>query len=161
MGAPAEPALGSVRGSLAWLTVLISVLTTAVTETFITIAIPKPVAAAPPTTPADVCRDRAGLEAFSKPFNAANSAVQKAMGQAFVTAFEHRIHVKMNIVRQLEGYKPGGRWGADMKTRLIAGLERTVRADQAVIRHEITAQRWGREYDEFNRAADDLAAPIC
>jgi hypothetical protein len=160
-GAPAEPALGSVRGSLAWLTIIISVLTTAVTETFITLTIPKPAAAAPPATPADVCRDRAGLEASSKPLNAADSAVQKATGQASVAAFEHRIHVKMSIVHELEGYKPNGRWGADMKTRLIAGLERTVRADEAVIRHEITAQRWIREYDEFNRAADDLAAPIC
>jgi hypothetical protein len=161
MGAPAEPALGSVRGSLAWLMVLISVLTTAVTETFITIAIPKPVAAAPPTTPADVCRDRAGLEAFSKPLNAADSAVQKATGQAFFAAFEHRVRVKMSIVHELEGYKPSGRWGADMKTQLIAGLERTVRADRAVIRHEISAQRWGREYDEFTRAAEAVNAPIC
>jgi hypothetical protein len=48
-----------------------------------------------------------------------------------------------------------------MKTRLIVGLELTIRADRALLRHETTGRKWARDYDELIRAYNDMVAPVC
>jgi hypothetical protein len=78
-----------------------------------------------------------------------------------VAAFEHRIRVATGVVREFEAYEPSGSWGADMKTRLIAGVERTLRADRALLRHKMTGKTWAHEYDDLSRAAQDLLTPLC
>lgn len=159
VGALAGPTLGSVRGSFEWLTIFISALAIAVGA--IVGNAPEPSAVAPLTAPADVCRDQAGLEAFTRPLPAANKAIQKATRETIVAAFEHQIHVATGVIHEVEGYEPSGSWGAHMKIRLIAGLERTIRADRALLRHETTGRKWARDYDELIRAYNDMVAPVC
>ncbi len=48
-----------------------------------------------------------------------------------------------------------------MRTRLIAALRRTVRADRAYLDREIDWKKWRAEYHELSRVADDLNKPIC
>jgi hypothetical protein len=151
IGAAAEPTLGSVRGSLEWLTMLVPALVSAVGLSVLNASQPVGAATAPVTAPSDVCRDHAGLNEFGKPFTAAQGAA---------TAPE-RIPLYARIVRELAAFKPSSSWGADVKRRLIAGLERRIRADRSWLRREITNRRWVLEQHELDRAIDDLNAAIC
>jgi hypothetical protein len=78
-----------------------------------------------------------------------------SMAALAAPAAHHRSRPRPRAVRAEQS------WGAAMKPRLIAGLERIIRADRALVRHEITRRRHEREYDEANGAAADLAAATC
>jgi hypothetical protein len=163
---PAQETLGSSRGSLLWLTILVPALVTSVAQAVLVPApTHEPGISAPPrpawTTPAPVCRDRTGLEAFSKPLPAAEAAIAHATTQTIVAAVEGRIRVASGVVRGLKGYEPSGEWGADTRTRLIAALRQTVRADKAFLHRRILFEKWRAQYRDLNRVADDLVKPVC
>jgi hypothetical protein len=163
---PGEETLGSPRGSLLWLTMLVPLLVTAVAEAVLVPAPAQTPAGSAPTrpaatAPAPVCRDRAGLEAFSGPLHAASVALAHATKDTVAAAFVRRTRVARSVVRNLEGYKPNSKWGAQMQARLIAALGRTVRADEAFRHRRMALKKWRAEYRDLNRAADDLFKPAC
>lgn len=163
---PGEETLGSPRGSLLWLTMLVPLVVTAVAEAILVPAPTQAPASSAPTrpaatAPAPVCRDRAGLEAFSGPLHAASVALAHATKETVAAAFVRRTRVARSVVRNLKGYKPSSKWGAQMQARLIAALRRTVRADEAFRHRRMAFKKWRAEYRDLNRAADDLFTPVC
>jgi hypothetical protein len=152
-----EGTLGTARGSLGW----VAILAPALLATVGGASLDPPKKPTPALAATDVCRDRAGLESFSKPLPAADRAVVKATRATVVAAFENRIAVVSGVVDALASYEPHGTWGAGMQKRLISGLSRTVRADRAYIHHEIDGKAWVASRHELDRAAADLARPIC
>ena len=162
-GPPAQPTLGYVRGSLLWLTMLVPGLICSV-GTAVLAAPPEPVAA-PARAADDVCRDRAGLEALLVPAYAADEARHRAVMQGTreeaIAAFRRRIRVATGAVHALEQYQPHGEWGAEMRTRMVAALARTIRADRAYLDRKIDGKTWASERLHLNPVADDINKPLC
>src|SRR5439155_12415575 len=103
-----QETLGYARASLLWLTMLVPVLVGTVAQAVLSPA-PAPVEAGARTRAADdVCRDRAGLEAFGKPLPAAEAAIAHATTQTIVAAVEGRIQAATSAAQGLEGYEPHG-----------------------------------------------------
>ena len=162
-GARAEPGLGYVRGSLVWVAFLVPAIVTAVGGVALDSAVlddPEPALAAPARAAPVVCRDQAGLAALTRPLTAAEIAVREATSRTVVAAWEERIRAATGLVRELERYETESSWGAEVKPRLIAALQRSVRADRAYLGRKIDERRWQEEREELRHVSDDLAAPV-
>ncbi len=164
-GAGADPALGYARGSLVWLVFLIPAVMTSAAQAVLDstiLATPEPALAAPERAAADICRDRDGLSAVGEPFSAASAAINDATAPRTVrAAVARRIPVTTSVIRELERYETASSWGADIKNRLIAGLERILRADAAYLDGKISAVMWFEERAKLLPVTDDLVAPTC
>jgi hypothetical protein len=163
---PGQQTLGSPRGSLLWLTMLVPLLLSTVVEAVLvpaptqapaSSALTRPAA----TAPAPVCRDRTRLDALGTPLHAAELALARATKKTVAAAFVRRTRVARSAAHNVEGYEPSSKWGAQMKARLIAALRRTVRADQAYLHRQLSFKQWRAEYRDLDRVADDLFKPVC
>jgi hypothetical protein len=89
-------------------------------------------------------------------------AINNATTARTVTAaVAARIPVTTGVIRELERYETASSWGASVKKRLIAGLKRISRADEAFLDGKIDAAMWHEERDELRPVANELVAPTC
>jgi hypothetical protein len=155
-----QKTLGSPRGSLLWLTILVPAVVASVGEAALVhppSAPPTPVA----TASAPVCRDRTRLDAFGTPLHAAEVALSKATKETVVAVFMRRTRVARSAAERVAGYEPATKWGAEMKAQLVGALRRTIRADRAYLHRRIPYKKWRAEYRDLSRVADDLFKPVC
>jgi hypothetical protein len=110
------------------------------------------------TAAIDTCRDQTEMAAFLEPLNSANEAVQTANEATIRSAVESRIEAIGRVIDGIERYVPSGSWGADMKTRLIEGLEGMSGADRTYLDQGSVGSE---AYEAVGNTVTELNGAVC
>jgi ABC-type multidrug transport system fused ATPase/permease subunit len=152
-----QPTLGPAAGSWPWYV--------AVGPLFLAFLSAAGLSTAPPdssgnleTAAIDTCRDQTEMAAFLEPLNSANEAVQTANEATIRSAVESRIEAIGRVIDGIERYVPSGSWGADMKTRLIEGLEGMSGADRTYLDQGSVGSE---AYEAVGNTVTELNGAVC
>jgi hypothetical protein len=160
----AAPRLGYARGSRLWLVMLIAALPTAAGTAALTTSAPAaspPVASVPTTPSADMCRDRNALVTALQPLYNAPKLSLQATQQEMTAWFENRSRIERGIIRKLQQLEPAGSWGAEMRARLVAALDRLARADRGYARREVSGAGWQEAIRAFGVVNREVGTSRC
>jgi hypothetical protein len=156
-------AVGAARGSWPWPHFVVSALWAISASVVFLMGLtgPQPANGELPSAAADVCADQGALNTFGAPLAAADAGIVNATGRTVVPAVERRIQVVAGVTSRVERYQPSGGWGAGMKTRIIAALNETVRANHNYLRRGFAGPDWTQSYHDLDQTGADLMAPSC
>ena len=108
-----------------------------------------------------MCRDRNAFVTALQPLYNAPKLSLKATHQELTAWFENRSRIERDIIRKLVELEPAGSWGAEMRARLVAALDRLARADRGYVRQEVSWAGWREAIRAFGVVNREVGTLTC